>query len=320
MRILITGAAGNLGSILAHHLLVSDHELNLLIHQRDLPFETASHPNVFVFKADLADPHSLFPACSGVDCIIHFAGVLFAPRPERFLPITNVDYVRNLVAVALKEGVRKFILISFPHVEGESTPDQPALGHLEGHPTSMHAQTRLAAEQFLFTNTAESQMTPVALRPGMIYARGILMIEAARWLLAHRLLGVWRKPTWIHLLSLPDFLTCSVSAIESESISGIYNLGDDAPTTLQEFLDALAVKWGYAKPWRGPQWLFPLAGGITEAAALLLNKPAPLTRDFIRIGMASYTSNTDRMKAELLPELAFPSLQSGLSLLQNNPP
>jgi len=32
------------------------------------------------------------------------------------------------------------------------------------------------------------------------------MIEAARWLLAWRLLGVWREPTWIHLLALPGFL------------------------------------------------------------------------------------------------------------------
>ncbi len=315
MKILITGAAGNLGSILARHLLPSDHALHLLIHQRELPFEVASHSNVSVFKADLADLDSLSPACSSVDCIVHFAGVLFTPRPERFLPITNVDYVRNLVTVALKSGVRKFILISFPHVEGQSTPDQPALGHTQGSPNSIHAQTRLAAEKYLFTNASETQMTPIALRPGMIYARGILMIEAARWLLARRLLGVWRRPTWIHLLSLPDFLTCTVSAIEGEHVSGIYNLGDDAPTTLQEFLNTLAEKWGYARPWRGPQWLFPLAGGITEAVALMLNKPAPLTRDFIRIGMASYVSNTERMKAELLPELAYPSLQSGLALL-----
>jgi hypothetical protein len=61
--------------------------------------------------------------------------------------------------------------------------------------------------------------------------------------------------------------------------------------------------------------LFPLAGGITELGARLLNQPAPLTRDFIRIGMASYVSNTDRMKAELLPTLAYPGLQQGLGLL-----
>jgi nucleoside-diphosphate-sugar epimerase len=315
VKILITGASGNLGSILARHLLPSDHDLHLFIHHHELPFEVVAHPNVSVFKADLGNPDSLQPACNGVDCLVHFAGVLFSPRPEHFLPITNVEYVRNLVTVALKSGLRKFILVSFPHVEGESTPNKPALGHLQGNPTSIHAQIRLAAEQLLFTKAAETQMTPVALSPGMIYARGILMIEAARWLLAHRLLGVWRKPTWIHLISLPDFLTSTVSAIEGDRISGIYNLGDDTPITLQAFLDALAENWGYARPWRGPQWLFPLAGGITEGVALLLNKSAPLTRDFIRIGMASYVSNTDRIKTELLPKLAYPTLQSGLSLL-----
>ena len=226
-----------------------------------------------------------------------------------------MDYVRNLITAASNSRVRKFILISFPHVEGESTPENPALGLLDGNPTSIHAQTRLAAEKYLFTTTSETPMTPIALRPGMIYAQGILMIEAARWLLARRLLGVWRRPTWIHLLSLPDFLTCTLAAIEGDHISGIYNLGDDEPTTLQEFLDILAEIWGYAKPWRGPQWLFPLAGGVTEIAAFVLDKPSPITRDFIRIGMASYVSNTDRMKAELLPELEYPNLQAGLSLL-----
>lgn len=315
MKILITGAAGNLGSILARHLLPSNHDLHLLIHRNALPFVTADSPNVSVFKADLGVPNSLYPACNQVDCIVHFVGVLFAPRPERFLPITNIEYVRNLVAVAKRSQVRKFILVSFPHVEGESGPDFPASGRLDGHPASIHAQTRLAAEQHLFQQAAESKMTPVALRPGMIYGKGVLMIEAARWLLARRLLGVWRQPTWIHLLALPDFLACTAAAIEGAQVSGIYNLGDEAPTTLQDFLDILADQWGYAKPWRGPRWLFPLAGVITELGAGLVNKPAPLTRDFIRIGMASYVSNTDRMKAELLPRLAYPNLQAGLELL-----
>jgi nucleoside-diphosphate-sugar epimerase len=315
MKILITGAAGNLGSFLSSHLLPGEHALNLLTHKRELPGEITSNHNVSVFRADLGDPDSLHSACDGVDCIVHFAGVLFAPRPERFLPVTNVDYVENLVAAALRSGVKKFILISFPHVEGESTPDQPATGRMDGKPESVHAQTRLAAEKLLFNRSQGTQMTPVALRPGMIYAKGVLMIEAARWLLARRLMGVWREPTWIHLLALPDFLTCTTAAIEGADVSGVYNLGDDEPATLQDFLDAIAGRWGYAKPWRGPRWLFPLAGGMTELGAAILNKPAPLTRDFIRIGMASYFSNTERMKAELLPELEYPNLQSGLELL-----
>jgi nucleoside-diphosphate-sugar epimerase len=315
LKILITGAAGNLGSLLTRHLLPGNHHLHLLTHRTELPFTLGDYPNVTLFKVDLGDPGSLYPACRDVDCIVHFAGVLFAPRPERFLPVTNVEYVRNLVTVAQDSQVRKFILISFPHVEGQSTPDDPAAGFLEGQPDSIHAQTRLAAEKVLFEQAAGTPMVPVALRPGMIYGRDVLMIEAARWLLARRLLGVWREPTWIHLLALPDFLTCTVAAIEGDQVSGVYNLGDDVPLTLQVFLDTIADHWGFARPWRGPRWLFPLAGGLTELGAWLLNQPAPLTRDFIRIGMASYVSNTDRMKAELLPTLAYPGLQQGLGLL-----
>jgi nucleoside-diphosphate-sugar epimerase len=249
-----------------------------------------------------------------VDCIVHFAGVLFAPWPERFLPRTNVLYVQNLVAAALAAGVRKFILISFPHVEGETTPEHPATGRLDGHPASVHAQTRLAAERHLFAACENRAMTPVVLRAGMIYGRGVLMMEAARWLAVRRMLAVWRAPTRIHLIALPDFLTCCQAAVERET-SGIYNLGDDQPTTLQAFLDAVTACWGCRRPWRAPQWTFYAAAACCEAVAAALRTASPLTRDFIRIGMASYTSDTSRMKKELLAALAFPTLESGLVLL-----
>ncbi len=101
-------------------------------------------------------------------------------------------------------------------------------------------------------------MTPVVLRPGMIYARGVLMPDAARWLSRRRLLAVWNQPTWIHLLSL------------------------------QEFLDRAAECWGGAwpwrrghRPWRAPAWAFYAAAALTEAFAAVFRTRAPLTRDFI---------------------------------------
>ncbi|MEK6571828.1 MAG: NAD(P)-dependent oxidoreductase, partial [Bacteroidota bacterium] len=254
MKVLITGAAGNLGSNLARYLLggspernrrAGPYELRLLIHRKNLPSDISVSPNVSVHRADLANPRTLSEPCRDIDCIVHFAGVLFAPRPEKFLPTTNLGYVRNIVGVALEAGVRKFILISFPHVEGESSPEKPARGLLDGNPTSFHAKTRLAAEKYLFNACKGTDMIPVSLRAGMIYGRGILMVEAARWLLRHHLLAVWREPTWNHLLALPDFLTCMKSAIDGERISGIYNVADDEPLTLQEFLDTVAAHWGF---------------------------------------------------------------------------
>ncbi len=315
MRILITGSAGNLGSLLARHLLGSEHQVRLMYHQTPLLPELASAANMSPCKADLAQPETLIEACRDVDCIVHFAGVLFAPRPDRFLPTTNVQYVKNLVAAAKAEGVGRFILISFPHVEGESTPDAPATGNRGGSPTSVHARTRLEAEEVLLSACDGTDMVPVVLRAGMIYARGVLMIDAARWLARRHLLHVWRRPTWIHLISLPDFLTCTMAAATRPGVEGIYNLGDDQPITLQEFLDSAAAQWQAARPLRLPNWCIWTAAWCCEAWATIFRTKSPLTRDFISIGMASYWSDTTRMKAELLPELAHPTLGQGLDLL-----
>ncbi|HVM59409.1 MAG TPA: NAD(P)-dependent oxidoreductase [Verrucomicrobiae bacterium] len=315
MNVLITGAAGNLGSFLARDLLPSPHQLRLMVHCHDLPFSIDNRPNASICRANLADPATSSEACRDIDCIVHFAGILFAPRPERFLPRTNLGYVKNLVAAAQAARVGKFILVSFPHVEGESTPERPAQYRLDGQPNSVHAQTRLAAEQHLFAACKGTEMIPVALRAGMIYGRGVLMIEAARWLLRHRLMAVWREPTWEHLLALPDFLKAVTAAIEGPQISGIYNVADDQPVTLQEFLDTIAMHWGYPKPWRCPRWMFPLAGASCEAFAAVFGTKSPLTRDFIKIGMVSGVADTSRMKRELLAKLRYPSLREGLVLL-----
>jgi len=315
MNVLITGAAGNLGSFLARYLLHSQHNLRLLIHHKPPPFDVSAYANIAVHQADLEKPETLDEPCLDTDCIVHFAGVLFAPRPQEFMQKTNVRYVENLVDAALEAGVQRFILISFPHVEGESSPENPAKGRLDGNPSSIHAKTRLQAEKYLFQACEGREMIPVSLRSGLIYGRGVLMIEAARWLLRYRLLCVWRQLTWTHVLALPDFLSCVQATIEGTGISGIYNLGDDEPLTLQRFLDSVAVHWGFGKPWRAPGWSFYVAAWFCELFATLFRTASPLTRDFIKIGMASYCSDNSRMKQELLPELAYPRLKDGMILL-----
>ncbi len=315
MKILITGAAGNLGSFLARRMGPSNHELNLLVHRRPVPADVARRPNVHTFRADLARAETLAEPLRGVDAVVHLAGVLFEPRPERFLPTTNVRYVQNVVDAALAAGVGKIILVSFPHVEGESSPERPARGILAGNPASVHARTRLAAEKYLFASCERTSTAPIALRPGMIYGRGVLMIEAARWLLKRHLLAVWREPTWVHLLALPDFLAAVAAAIEKPGVAGVFNLGDDDELTLQGFLDAAADHWGYAQPPRLPRWAFYAAASTVELFASAFGTRAPLTCDFIKIGMANYYGDTSRMKAELVPTLAYATLKEGLVLL-----
>jgi nucleoside-diphosphate-sugar epimerase len=200
-------------------------------------------------------------------------------------------------------------------VEGESSPTAPATGLIDGQPSSIHAQTRLAAEKRVLKAGQATALQTVILRPGMIYGRGVLMIEAARRLMRWGLLPVWTRPTWIHLLALPDFNRAVIAAIEHPSLQGVVNLGDEYPLTLQHFLDLLARHWGFPKPLRLPSPMFYLAALLVELFASVFQTSAPITRDFIRIGMASYTADTSRMSADLLPQLQYPTIEQGLELL-----
>lgn len=313
--ILITGAAGNLGSRLARHLTGAPCRLRLMVHRTPPPADVLRAPNVECVKADLAQPATLGPALDGVDVVVHFAGVLFAPRPERFLPETNTRWFANLLDAALAARVKKVILISFPHVEGPTSVDRPATGRLDGKPISAHATTRLEEERMLMARTEGTATTPVVLRVGMVYGAGILMIEAARWFANRRLLGVWRDETWIHLVSTIDFLRATEAAVFNAAAAGIYHVGDDQPVTLQHFLDEACRVWKCARPWRMPLWMIYTAAALCEAGAFVLRKPSPLTRDFIRIGRVSYWGDTRRMREELLPQLEYPSLERGVGTL-----
>jgi nucleoside-diphosphate-sugar epimerase len=314
-RVLITGAAGNLGSLLARHLAGRDCDLRLMYHRKPLPPDLSLSPRVAAVQADLGRPETIAPAVASVDCVVHFAGVLFRPRPERFLPQTNVQWFSNLVAAALAAGVGRVILISFPHVEGPTTVDQPATGRLDRVPISVHARTRLEAEKLLFEETQGTATTPVVLRLGMVYGRGVLMIDAARWLARRLLLGVWREPTLYQLLSIPDYLQATEAAIFKPGVHGIYHVGDEGPVTLQQFLDQACRAWNCPRPFRVPAWSVYAAAGACELFASLTGSQAPLTRDFIRIGRVSHWGDTARARSELIPQLRYRTLEEGLATL-----
>jgi nucleoside-diphosphate-sugar epimerase len=211
--------------------------------------------------------------------------------------------------------VRRLILTSFPQVEGPTSVEHPATGRLDCRPVSVHAQTRLDEERLLLERTHDTATTPVVLRLGMIYGRGILMIEAARWLARRRLLGIWREPTLLQLLSIADFLEATEAAILKPGIRGIYHVGDERPVTLQQFLDAACDAWGYRRPVRLPAAFVHLAAWLCEKSAIIAGTRSPLTRDFVRLGMVPHWGDTARARTELVPILRYPTLEHGLSTL-----
>jgi nucleoside-diphosphate-sugar epimerase len=315
LKILIVGASGNLGGHIARHLLMGQHQLCLSVHRTSLPSDLAEHPRVSLVSTDLDKPESLSATVTDIDCIVYAAGVLFRPRPESFLPRTNTVYVRHLVDAATSAGVKRFVLISFPHVEENTTPDSPASGRLDVRPRSIHARTRLDAEKYLFGAAPNGSLNAIVLRAGVIYGPDMKLIRAARTLMRYKLLAVWNRPTWIHLLALPDFLRTVEIAVERDGLHGIYNICDDCPVLLQEFLDTLATHWGLTRPHRIPAVSFKVAAALCEVLATLFRTRTPLTRDMIAMAMTSVVADTSRVKRELRQELQYPSFKEGLAIL-----
>jgi nucleoside-diphosphate-sugar epimerase len=309
--VLITGAAGNMGTLLSRHLAGRVPRLRLMYHRTPLAGDLMRADGVEPVQADLDDPRTIGAAVEGVDVVVHFAGVLFAPRPARFLPVTNVKWFENLLDAALRASASKIILASFPQVEGPTSFDQPAIGRLDREPISIHAQTRLQAERLLMSRTAHTETVPVVLRLGVVYGRDVLLIEAARRLARRGLLGVWREPTMLQLIAVPDYLQATEAAIRNPSAAGIYHVGDERPLTIQEFLDGLCEEWGYRRPWRVPMWSAHLAAAACELFALCAGTKAPLTPDIVALGRVSHWGDTRRTRLDLAPQLVCPTFSVG---------
>src|SRR3954467_5890504 len=108
--VLLTGAAGGLGTLMRNLLPAFDYELRLLDVR---PIE--GEPDAIT--ADLADPKALRAAVRGVDAIIHLAGISLEAPFEKILA-ANIQGTYNLYEAAREEGVGRIVFASSNHAVG----------------------------------------------------------------------------------------------------------------------------------------------------------------------------------------------------------
>jgi uronate dehydrogenase len=114
-RLLLTGAAGEIGSVLRPALRGVSEQLRL----HDLRPLADALPDEEVMQGDLSAPGAADATMQGVDCVIHLAGI---PRetggtPEAIL-CANVLATHAMFEAARRAGVRRFIFASSNHVIG----------------------------------------------------------------------------------------------------------------------------------------------------------------------------------------------------------
>lgn len=127
MRILVTGAAGFIGSAYAHHVLANRPDddvvgLDLLTYAGNLANIAAlrDNPRFRFVQADIADPEAINDIADDVDAIVNFAAETHVDRslldPQAFAR-ANVIGVMTLLEAARKRGLR-MVQVSTDEVYG----------------------------------------------------------------------------------------------------------------------------------------------------------------------------------------------------------
>ena len=280
MKIFVAGATGALGKQLVPQLVAKGHEVVGMTRSEsktDQLRELGAQPVV----ADALDPDAVAQAVAGAEpeVIVHqltaLSGSPDMRRPDRFFEVTNrlrTEGTDHLLAAGRAVGARRFVAQSyagwpFARVGGPVKSEDDPLD-----PTPPHAmrETLDAIRHVEDAVTGADWVDGIVLRYGGFYGPGTSVSSDPRAEMSENIRkrklpivgdggGVW---SFIHIA---DAASATVAAIESGR-PGIYNVVDDEPAPVRDWIPALADALGAKPPRRLPRWLGRLAAGETATA------------------------------------------------------
>ena len=277
MRVLVAGATGVVGRQLVPQLISAGHEVSAT---------TRSQPKIESLRAAGAEPYlvdGLDAAVVGAvvaqarpDVIVHEmtaipAMINFRKFEQTFAATSRLrtTALDHLLGAARAQGVSRLIAQSYagwPNVrtggpvKTETDPLDPA------PPAAM--RSTLDAIRYLEQAVTSAPLAGLALRYGSLYGPGASEVFVR--LLRRRQVpvigagsGVWS------FLHVTDAAAATVAAV-SQGAPGVYNVVDDEPATVAEWLPVMARGAGAPPPWHVPGWLGRLAAG--EAGLSMMTK------------------------------------------------
>jgi UDP-glucuronate 4-epimerase len=257
MRIVVTGAAGFIGSSLAETLVEGGHEVvgvDAFIDYYPRPMKEANlegllqTPGFTFTELDLRTA-DLDAVIDGADAVIHeaaMAGLMRSWTDLELYASCNILATNRLIEAALRARVGRFVLASTSSVYGREAvgdEDRPL------EPSSPYGITKLAAEKLVLAHSATSGLPGTIIRyfsiygprqrPDMAYHR---FIEA---MLDKEPITVFgdgeqsRSNTFID-----DAVRGTILALERGEVGGIYNIGGGRTITLNEAIALIAGHLG----------------------------------------------------------------------------
>lgn len=281
MKVFVAGAGGVIGRQLLARLVTAGHEVVGMTRSESKRAAIAEQGATPVI-ADGLDPEQVMTAVVAAqpEVLIHELTALDAidlRHFERSFGLTNrlrTEGTDNLLAASKQAGVRRFIAQSYaswPYartggpVKTEQDPLDPA------PPREM--RPALDAIRHLEAAVVGAEWTEgIVLRYGAFYGPGTSlspggehfeMVRKRKFPIVGAGAGVWS------FINVTDAADATVAAI-THGAPGIYNVVDDEPATVAQWLPALAQSLGARKPWRVPLFVGRLMGG--EVATVMMTE------------------------------------------------
>jgi nucleoside-diphosphate-sugar epimerase len=275
MRVFVAGATGAIGKQLVPRLVAAGHEVYGMTHSESKQAMLCDLGAVPVI-ADALDPDQVAEAVARAkpEVIVHqltAIGALDLRHFDRDFALTNrlrtegTDY---LLSAGQNVGVRRFVaqaVAGYGAYMRTGGPVKSEEDPLDPTPAREMRET-LAAIRHLEEAVLGAQWTEgIVLRYGAFYGPGTSftpggeqfeLVRKRKFPLVGDGGGVW---SFIHVA---DAAEATVAAVERGS-RGVYNVVDDDPALVAEWLPALAQTLGGKKPMRVPRFVVRLFAGET---------------------------------------------------------
>jgi NAD+ dependent glucose-6-phosphate dehydrogenase len=176
-RVLITGAAGRIGSSLVEHL---KDRYRLRVHyHRTIPEQPPVADQVI---ADVSVYEQIAPALEGMDAVVHMAGDPSTRASWENVRARNIDGTYNVLEAARRAGCKKVVLASTNHVMGMYDRDQqwPVYSHQPVRPDSLYGVSKAFGEALGRHYHDQFGLSVICLRIGWFLPRP--RDEISRWM------------------------------------------------------------------------------------------------------------------------------------------
>lgn len=298
--VLVTGAAGFVGSHLVDALLAREVPVRALVRPTTDPRHLDASRVSFVL-GDVGDPDALARAVDGCGVVYHVAGITQADGPGAFDRVNALGAERAAVAAA-RTGVERFVLVSSQAAGGPARSDRPRSEDDADAPVGAYGRSKLEGERRAAEALAPSLTDLVIVRPPSVYGP-----RDAAFAMLFRLVekGIVPLPGGsrqvLSLVHATDLAEGTVRAREHGRPGARYYLAGGPPVTTAQLVDSIARGLG-RKALRVdvPSGMLKAAVSVAEAWARTTGRPARLTRE--RLGdwlEQNWTVDDSRARAEL---------------------